>query len=45
MYRKSALELRDAVVNRELSVTAITEYFYHRIESHDEQIGAFLFSL
>ena len=42
MYRKSALELRDAVVNREISATAITEYFYHRIENHDEQIGAFL---
>ncbi|WP_139414777.1 Asp-tRNA(Asn)/Glu-tRNA(Gln) amidotransferase subunit GatA [Chlamydia abortus] len=42
MYRKSALELRNAVVSGESSATAIAKYFYNRIKTEDNQIGAFL---
>lgn len=42
MYRKSALELRKAVVNKEISATAVTEYFYQRIERIDDRLGSFL---
>lgn len=42
MYRKSALQLRDAVVKGEISATAIAEYFYNRIHIGDPHIGAFL---
>ncbi|WP_348663843.1 Asp-tRNA(Asn)/Glu-tRNA(Gln) amidotransferase subunit GatA [Chlamydia vaughanii] len=42
MYQKSALELRNALVTGESSATAIVEYFYNRIETEDNRIGAFL---
>lgn len=42
MYRKSALELTHAVANGTYTATAITEYFYQRIEEGDSQVGAFI---
>ena len=42
MYQKSALELRNAVVQGETSATAIVSCFYSRIQEEDSHIGAFL---
>lgn len=42
MYQKSALELRNAVAQGELSATAIVKYFYNRIKEKDSRVGSFL---
>jgi len=45
MHLMSAVALRDAFIKGEVKATAIAEHFLKRIQTHDPQIKAFLFSL
>lgn len=42
MHKLTAIELRDKFLNKEVSAQEIVEHYLNRIDTYDEQVGAFL---